>query len=313
MPTGGTRREQISGYTSYRRLIVENMLTRQNHKNLLSFRPGDRITEGRRRVVYPPASACAIHLIRSLLQDKSVRLGSARYRQNDHHPIGRRTHAYKPKFVDANDSQEIKAHAYFKSIDWARLPFETPPFEPLITEDQDAAKYFENEAHILEGYSSSFISLKEKLSPHSTMREIKDIIGRHFDQYLAEDPEIEKIRLALENIPEIENAKLYYGPGYDVWRARRINDVARWKREEGINPEDEIRGLLRAKLERRKPKDKLLADRFEGRQVMELRKKQAFLGYTYRRPQYVFPEFARRDQPVYSRPTILPVGDFESA
>jgi protein-serine/threonine kinase len=48
--------------------------------------------------------------------------------------------------------------------------------------------------------------------------------------------------------------------------------------------------LKRRKKEKKRPRDKLLRDPEVGRTVLEIRKKGAFVGYTYRRPQFTLPE-----------------------
>lgn len=48
--------------------------------------------------------------------------------------------------------------------------------------------------------------------------------------------------------------------------------------------------------ERRRPRDKILRDKEVGKQVLELRKRSAFLGYAYRRPHGVENEFIGDDE-----------------
>ncbi|KAJ4303233.1 hypothetical protein N0V90_002126 [Kalmusia sp. IMI 367209] len=51
-----------------------------------------------------------------------------------------------------------------------------------------------------------------------------------------------------------------------------------------------VKKLQRRKKDRKRPRDKLLRDPQVGRTVLELRKKGAFVGYTYRRPRFTLPE-----------------------
>jgi protein-serine/threonine kinase len=51
-----------------------------------------------------------------------------------------------------------------------------------------------------------------------------------------------------------------------------------------------VHKLRRRKKEKKRPRDKLLRDPHVGRAVLELRKKGAFIGYTYRRPMFTLPE-----------------------
>lgn len=68
----------------------------------------------------------------------------------------------------------------------------------------------------------------------------------------------------------------------------------------------------RPKKERKRPRDKLLRDPVLGRKALELRKKGAFLGYTYRRIKpVILDEEALRGRigRVNGRPTIMSVVD----
>lgn len=66
----------------------------------------------------------------------------------------------------------------------------------------------------------------------------------------------------------------------------------------------------RRKKEKKRPRDKLLRDPQVGRTALELRKKGAFVGYTYRRPRFTLLELeegiAAKAQ--VSRPVMIPVG-----
>jgi hypothetical protein len=54
-----------------------------------------------------------------------------------------------------------------------------------------------------------------------------------------------------------------------------------------------FRGVLKRKShkkDKKRPRDKILRDPEVGRTVLEIRKKGAFIGYTYRRPRFSLPE-----------------------
>jgi hypothetical protein len=53
--------------------------------------------------------------------------------------------------------------------------------------------------------------------------------------------------------------------------------------------------IKRRKKEKKRPRDKLLRDPELGRLVLEIRKKGAFVGYTYRRPRFSLPELESGD------------------
>lgn len=55
-----------------------------------------------------------------------------------------------------------------------------------------------------------------------------------------------------------------------------------------------VQKVKRRKKEKKRPRDKLLRDPQIGRKVLELRKKGAFVGYTYRRPTFSLAELEER-------------------
>jgi hypothetical protein len=67
--------------------------------------------------------------------------------------------------------------------------------------------------------------------------------------------------------------------------------------EPGRNPNPFVKAterVKRRKKEKKRPRDKLLRDPQVGRTVLEIRKKGAFMGYTYRRPRLTLPELEER-------------------
>jgi hypothetical protein len=60
--------------------------------------------------------------------------------------------------------------------------------------------------------------------------------------------------------------------------------------------------MKRRKKEKKRPRDKLLRDPEVGRTVLELRKKGAFVGYTYRRPRFSLPDL--EDKIATTKPQI---------
>jgi protein-serine/threonine kinase len=55
-----------------------------------------------------------------------------------------------------------------------------------------------------------------------------------------------------------------------------------------------VQKIRRRRKEKKRPRDKLLRDPQVGRAVLELRKKGAFVGYTYRRPIFSLPELEEK-------------------
>jgi protein-serine/threonine kinase len=57
---------------------------------------------------------------------------------------------------------------------------------------------------------------------------------------------------------------------------------------------DSVQRIRRRRKEKKRPRDKLLRDPQVGHAVLELRKKGAFVGYTYRRPMFSLPELEEK-------------------
>ncbi|KAF2711277.1 kinase-like protein [Pleomassaria siparia CBS 279.74] len=74
------------------------------------------------------------------------------------------------------------------------------------------------------------------------------------------------------------------------------------------NPFEKVK---RHRKEKKRPRDKLLRDPQVGRTVLEIRKRGAFMGYTYRRPKFTLPELEDRiaRSPI-QRPSMIPVSIF---
>jgi protein-serine/threonine kinase len=63
-----------------------------------------------------------------------------------------------------------------------------------------------------------------------------------------------------------------------------------------------IRKRKSHKKDKKRPRDKALRDTSVGRTVLEIRKKGAFIGYTYRRPDFSLPELETVMESVVSSP-----------
>lgn len=75
--------------------------------------------------------------------------------------------------------------------------------------------------------------------------------------------------------------------------------------EDGANEVEHL--AQKPKKEKKRPRDKLLRDPHVRREVMELRKRNAFLGYTYRRPKtWTHEDEERVGRPRTARTSIVP-------
>jgi hypothetical protein len=209
------------------------------------------------------------------------------------------------RHVYPNGAEEIKCHKFFQGIPWSQMHFDQPPFVPRVKENQSITKYFEDEKDIVSDDSSSFQSLEERVDDRASDEEVRAVLGPYYEQWKAERIEKEKRELGIEECTdtELHRIKEHFGPEYERWKAERVLQV--W--EENAERVVENRPTKRIK-EKKRPRDKMLRDPGVARKVMELRKRNAFFGYTYRRPKpLVLEQGRRRCAQVYAGPTILPV------
>ena len=277
------------------------------HRSTLSFPNQERwarpTSESRRWL--PPPSDTVIDLLQSMLTDKEIRLSSRQYRH-----IGRRLSAASntsplARHVYANGAEEIKSHAFFQGVAWSQMHLAQPPFVPRVKENQSITKYFEDEKDIISDDSSSFQSLKERVDEQASEEQLRTTLGQHYDKWKSERLEKEKRDLGIEDCTDTELHRIreHFGPAFEQWKADRIVQVCDERAERGLEPKP-----TKPRKERKRPRDKMLRDPCVGRKVMELRKKNAFFGYTYRRPKPLLLEPGRRKgMNGCRRPTILPV------
>lgn len=194
--------------------------------------------------------------MRLILTTKSNRLCSKRYRTPD--VASSSSHVdCSGRYVYPNDAEDIKAHKWFREIPWDRMHMMVPPFVPEITSLEDT-HYFDEEDPISDFSESAS-------APAPTAGEIADAL-RPFHR----DIQI----MATEFIAK----------PHDTVRLKKVE-----KDIDAICMGEEQKDYLKAfvkhygRKEKKRPRDKLLRDRETAPKVLEMRKKGAFLGYTYRR------------------------------
>ena len=228
------------------------------------------------------------------------------------------------RYVYSNGAEEIKSHAFFKGISWSQLHLCAPPFVPRVRENQSITKYFEDEKDILTDESSSFASEKEDHGGEHQPVEDPQLDADKKDEPVTSPPSwtshlrhwhtsrLEKEKRDLGLPADITDAGLqrikeHFGAEYEIWRIERIAQVQEYHRTgeplrgEGLaeaiargdvhggggrTPDGGDRDGRRRK-EKKRARDKLLRDPVVGRRCLELRKRNAFFGYTYRRPKGV--------------------------
>jgi protein-serine/threonine kinase len=192
-----------------------------------------------------------------LLEDREKRLSCKRYRENDwvlrDKAIGAgRYRSLGPSghIVYPNDAEDIKAHPFFCHTQWSTLHLVRPPFVPRVHGSQPITKYFDDEAEIM--------SASDHLDSSSYE------VAQMMDGATA---------LGEESTP-------------------RPNPTDQQKNRSPTYGQicQSVQKMRRRKKEKKRPRDKLLRDPEVGRVVLEIRKKGAFIGYTYRRPRFSLPE-----------------------
>jgi len=157
----------------------------QNWRNTLTF------------PLEPKISPQAYHLVASLLCEKQYRLTAKAYApngfrlQNDHtegvngyggyiasngilnseRAASRATQS--AIHVLPHDGIEIRAHPFFKGIDWQRLHTMTPPFVPEGLNGADDTKYFEEESYQSTSVNSSSANQQLAQRDYSDAHEIQ--------------------------------------------------------------------------------------------------------------------------------------------
>jgi hypothetical protein len=221
-----------------------------------------------------PVSRNAIDLIVRLLEERQDRLSAKRYRENDWALRDKAVGARRNRNVNTtghivypNDAEDIKSHSFFRNIQWSQLHLTRPPFVPRVHGGQPITKYFDDEAEIMSASdhldSSSYEAVGGLLVP--------DIEGRAGKN---------------ETTPLVQSTARQNGivtPAQALF-AKSLQDMKRRKKE------------------KKRPRDKLLRDPEVGRTVLELRKKGAFVGYTYRRPRFSLPDL--EDKIATTKPQI---------
>ncbi|KAF2204945.1 kinase-like protein [Delitschia confertaspora ATCC 74209] len=237
-----------------------------DHKHQLQFPIEQRYTRPNiDRVALMPVTHTAIDLITRLLDEKDVRLSAQAYRENDFvmqkTAQGRRhmrNFPYTGSIVFRDDAKEIKDHPFFRHIPWSTLHFTRPPFVPKVHGNQPITKYFDDEKDIM--------SESDHLDSSSHISVAQDMAA-----------EIQATQLL-----DLKDATV------NLWAQKPAGALSSMKTKG--SPEK------KRNKEKKRPRDKLLRDPKVGRTVLEIRKKGAFIGYTYRRPRFTLPELEENVQ-----------------
>ncbi|EUC36386.1 hypothetical protein COCCADRAFT_88366 [Bipolaris zeicola 26-R-13] len=221
------------------------------------------------RVPLMPVSRNAIDLITRLLEERQDRLSARRYRENDwvlrdkslSMRSNRHIHNNTGHIVFPHDAEDIKSHPFFRNIQWSLLHMTRPPFVPRVHGGQPITKYFDDEADIL--------SASDHLD--SSSYEFLEVAEEPAPPFAAAVPKANVDPPAITIDPQV--------------RIPGIFEQIAWDRLC-----TSFKKIPRRKREKKRPRDKLLRDPEVGRAVLEIRKRGAFVGYTYRRPRFSLPD-----------------------
>ncbi|RDA89622.1 hypothetical protein CP533_3742 [Ophiocordyceps camponoti-saundersi (nom. inval.)] len=199
-------------------------------------------------------------LIFRLIQDKEIRLCSRQYQIKDRSGLDqKRTTDCFGRFVFPDDAEDIRAHRWFRNLSWDRISTMRPPFVPHVANDEDT-RYFEGSDPMDTSTASSRRDME--LTPdqvRTTLHEFR--------------PCVQNLAVDLMSAP------------FDSARLRSADDgidsTARLTAHERMMLKQFIR--IYGRKEQKRPRDILLRDESIKDVVMDVRKKTAFIGYTWTR------------------------------
>lgn len=200
-------------------------------------------------------------LIYRLVREKEIRLCSKRYqtkerrRQGDKRPTDWTGHHVYP-----DDAEDIKVHRWFRHLPWDRLHTLTPPFVPQVRGPDDT-RYFEDSGSIDDDMSDS--------------EDVDEVSARYKAKEALKDFPLSFQDLALGLVAE----------PYDAAKLQSIDQQIDLLPTMSCTEKDLLKQFVRlyGVKESKRPRDKVLRDRNVKDMAMDVRKKTAFMGYTWRR------------------------------
>ncbi|KAL1902833.1 hypothetical protein Sste5346_000744 [Sporothrix stenoceras] len=190
------------------------------------------------------------------------------------------------QYVFPYDAEDIKSHKFFKGMPWERLHMMPPPFIPKMRAEDDT-QYFDD------GFKSDTDDSSESEPEADDEEKAGGDLTHHQKDGNAMDKEQrfegESMDEALENFDVNVQMKAlnWIATPYDSSRLKVIEAEIGQLVTSGL-PTTDGEALIRfvekyGKKERRRPRDRLLRNAKTKKISMELRKRNAFLGYTWRR------------------------------
>ncbi|KAL6869214.1 hypothetical protein ACO1O0_000537 [Amphichorda felina] len=207
----------------------------------------------------PFVTAKCQDLVCRLIREKESRLCCHRYKMKNCGLSGpEKSSDFFGGYVFADDGEDIKAHRWFKNVPWDRLHALTPPFVPRIHGPEDT-RYFEESSSVEDMTDSED---KVGLSPEKVRNILQDFRPNFQD-------------LAIDLIRE----------PYDTIKLRGLDRRVEVAATITSNEKNILKHFVRmyGHRERKRPRDRILRDEVAKEIAMDVRKKTAFIGYTWRR------------------------------
>jgi protein-serine/threonine kinase len=208
----------------------------------------------------PEVSERCKDLIFRMIQTKEERLCSKRYQRKDRHAYDQPgTTDVFGRYVFPDDAEDIKAHRWFRSIRWDKLHMCSPPLIPYLRGPEDT-RYFDE--------SDSIDDMSDSMTAPTalSLEAVRDILHG--------------FRPSFQNLA----AQLVSEP-YDSIKLRGIDQRIDHTPNITAAEKEVLKQFVRmyGLKERRRPRDWLLRDETTKDVAMDVRKRTAFLGYTWRR------------------------------
>lgn len=206
----------------------------------------------------------AIDLISRILQEREFRLCSDKYQANDvldGRPVSPRFlcsidlryRSITASYVYPDDATDIKAHPFFRGIPWNELHLIQPPTFPRVR-GWDDTRYFGD--------------LKSSAKVDGALDE--------GNSETAEEDVHPVKNTATKKTPH------HHSPKSSPTKAPAPDEIP----GSAAGPDSQQAAEAEKKKKKKdRPRDKILRDRQLGPTALEIRKKGAFLGYTWRRPK----------------------------
>ncbi|KAJ5619798.1 hypothetical protein N7510_003782 [Penicillium lagena] len=204
----------------------------------------------------------AIDVICQILQEREFRLCSRRYHANDFldsraipmhyvYSTDPRHRSNKRSYVYPNDAGPIKTHSFFRGIPWEEIHRLRPPMVPKVRNWEDT-RYFDDWKSLVGGLDdpSDTSTAKAAANPAIPVSQEPSSATTSLEAQASEEEAVE------EDTAEQQQPAV-----------RKMKDDEKKQKE------------------KKRARDVMLRDKEIGKIVLEMRKKSAFLGYTYRRPR----------------------------